>query len=203
MPVCSRCCGFYTGFLVATVILFIMFRKKESDLPPGYILIILLLFFLFFLIDGVASNFGLYNTNNNFRFISGALFGSSISIILYPIFTFQYYKNTETKKIFKEPLGFAIYTLIIITFIVVTLLRISSLGYFYYYLTGFSIILTFYFINLTIVLLMPPFSHKAQKLFSKYLVLPSLISLIMVFAELVALYIFHSAISNLQIMNLI
>jgi uncharacterized membrane protein len=199
LPVCSRCSGFYTGFLVTIVILFLMFRKKESDLPPGYILIILFLFFLFFFIDGIASNFGLYSTNNNLRFASGFLFGSSIAIIIYPIFIFQYYKNTKTKKLFDRPLNFLIYSLVIFIFIVVTLLRLNFLGYFYYYLTGFSIIFTFYFINLVMVFLIPAFSQKARNLLSKYLILPSVISITLVFMELIALFLFHRAVSNLQV----
>ncbi len=175
-----------------------MFRRKESDLPPGYILIILSFFFLFFLIDGFASNFGLYNTNNNLRFVSGTLFGSSIAIILYPVFIFQYYKNTKAEKLFSNPRSFVIYLLAIFAFITITLLRFSFLCHFYYYLTGFSIIFTFYFINLVMIFLIPPFSQKARRLPSKYLVLPSIISIFFVFLELLAFYHFHKIISNLQ-----
>ena len=103
LPICSRCSGIYTGFIITAVILFIMYRKKENGLPPLYVLVILGLFFLSALIDGIASNFGLYETNNNIRFITGFLCGSSIMIILYPIFTFQYYRQSKAKRIFNRP----------------------------------------------------------------------------------------------------
>ena len=174
-----------------------MFRKKESDLPPAYILIILAIFLLSFIIDGIASNFGLYNTNNNMRFITGVFCGSSIAIILYPVFTFQYYKYPGSEKIFKNPPKFIIYILLLALFIIVTLARFTFLEYFYYYLTALSILFTFYFINLVIILLIPPFSKKATGLISRYLILPSIIAAALSFIELFAFYWLHKAIERL------
>lgn len=191
LPICSRCSGIYTGFFITAIILFIMFRKKESDLPPLYILIIFTIFFLSTIIDGIASNFGLYNTNNNLRFITGFLCGSSIMSITYPIFTFQYYKESKKEKIFKKPDEFIIYILILIVFITITLLRFNFLGYFYYYLVAFSIFFTFYFINLVMVLLIPLFSQRASRLTSKYLILPSIIAIALSLLELFVSYWFH------------
>ncbi len=197
LPICSRCSGIYIGFTITGVILFIMFRKKENDLPPPYALIILGLFFLSTIVDGIASNFGLYNTNNNLRFITGFLCGSSIMTIIYPVFVFQYYKKSKKENIFKRPLKFIIYTLIITVFITVTLLRLSFLGHFYYYLSAFSILFTFYFINLVIMLLIPCFSQKALRLASKYLILPSTLSAALSLLELFVSYYFHRLIVTL------
>lgn len=197
LPVCARCCGFYAGFFITAILLFIMFRKKESDLPPAYILIILAFFLLSFVVDGIASNFGLYNTNNNLRFITGTLCGSSIVIVLYPVFTFQYYKNPAPVKIFKTPFKFMVYILLITFFILVTLSGFSVLGYFYFYFTALSILFIFYFINLSVVLLIPYFSKKAIKLLSQYLVLPSIIAAALSFIELFAFYWFHKALELL------
>ncbi len=168
-----------------------MFRKKESDLPPKYILLILAIFFSSFVIDGIASNFGIYNTNNNLRFITGVLSGSSIIIIIYPVFAFQYYRDAKAEKLFKSLIKFIIYIVIIIAFIIATLLRLDFLGYFYYYFTAFSVLFTFYFINLTVLLLVPPFSKKANGLISKYLILPSILSITLSSIELFGAYWFH------------
>lgn len=195
MPVCARCCGFYTGFFITAVILFIMFKKKESDLPPKYILVILAFFLSSFVVDGIASNFGIYNTNNNLRFITGILSGSAISIILYPVFTFQYYRNAKSKKILRPPVKFIIYIIILASFIMVTLLRPDFLGYFYYYFTALSILFTFYFVNLTVFLLLPTFSKKAKGLLSKNLILPSILSTALSSLELFAAYWFHRIIN--------
>lgn len=174
-----------------------MFRKRESNLPPAYILIILAFFLLSFVIDGIASNFGLYDTNNNLRFITGVLCGSSIVIVLYPVFTFQYHKNPAPVKIFKNPFKFMAYILVMALFILVTLARFSFLGYFYFYLTALSILFTFYFINLSVILLIPCFSKKAIKLLSGYLVLPSIIAIVLSFIELFAFYWSHKALELL------
>jgi len=194
LPICSRCSGIYTGFFITAVILFIMYRKKENDLPPLYVLIIFALFFLSTIIDGIASNFGLYNTNNNLRFITGFLGGSSIMVIIYPIFIFQYYRQSKKEKIFKKPGEFIIYVLIVIAFITITLLRLNFMGHFYYYLATFSVLFTFYFINMVLVLLIPLFSQKAYRLASKYLILPSIIAITLSLIELLASYWFHKLI---------
>jgi len=191
LPICSRCSGIYTGFIITAVILFIMYRKKESDLPPPYVLIILALFFLSTIIDGIASNFGLYNTNNNLRFITGFLGGSSIMIIIYPIFIFQYYRQPKKGGIFKKPGEFIIYIMIVTAFIAITLPRFNFMGYFYYYFIPFSVLFTFYFINMVLVLLIPLFSQKAYRLASKYLILPSIIAITLSLIELLAFYWFH------------
>lgn len=175
-----------------------MFKKKESGPPPLYILIILALFSLFFIIDGIASNSGLYNTNNNLRFASGALFGSAVAIIIFPVFIYQYYRDSQPEKLFQKPLKFLIYIAFLLIFITVTLFRINFSGYFFYYFTVFSVLFTFYFINLTVVLLIPQFSQKARRYPDKYLILPSMVSVFFLSLELLAFFWFHKIIYNLQ-----
>lgn len=196
LPVCARCSGIYTGFIITVVILLIMYRKKENSLPPLYVLVVFALFFLSALIDGIASNFGLYETNNNLRFITGFLCGSSIMVIIYPIFTFQYYRQSKPKRIFNNPVQFIIYILVITVFILITLIPFDFAGLFYYYFVTFSILFTFYFINAVIVLMVPPFSQKADRLASKYLILPSAIAIVLSSMELLGSYWFHRFIAN-------
>jgi hypothetical protein len=71
------------------------------------------------------------------------------------------------------------------------------MGRFYYYFVTFSILFTFYFVNMVLVLLVPPFSQKANSLTSKYLVLPSIIAIALSSIELLGSYWFHRFISNL------
>jgi len=196
LPVCARCSGIYIGFIITAIILLVMYRKKENGLPPLYVLVVLALFFLSTLIDGIASNFGLYETSNNLRFITGFLCGSSIMVIIYPIFTFQYYKQSKPKRIFNSAGGFMIYILTITVFIVITLIRFDFMGRFYYYFITFSILFTFYFINMVLVLLIPPFSQKAHRLVSKHLILPSVIAIALSSIELLGSYWFHRFITN-------
>ncbi len=198
IPICSRCSGIYTGFFISAVILFILFRKKENDLPPLYILVILLIFFLSTIIDGIASYAGFYETNNIIRFITGFLCGASIVVIVYPIFVFQYYKNSKKEKIFRRPYKFVIFLIGLSVFAAITLFRISFLGSFYYYFSILSVIFTFYAINLVMVLLVPFFSQKATRLWSKYLILPSAISLVLVSIEIFIAFKIHQILNALQ-----
>jgi len=61
----------------------------------------------------------------------------------------------------------------------------------YYYVTFISILFTFYFTNLVIVLLFPVFAKKAHRLFSGRIILPSLIALILSGIELYISYLIH------------
>lgn len=194
-PICSRCAGIYMGFVVAALILFIMFRKKQSELPPLYIMIILGVFFISTIIDGLASYLGIYETNNIVRFLSGTLCGAAIMTVLYPVFNFQYYKKPVRERIFTRPITFIIFCLILAAFIVFSLLRPAWLGSFYYYFSGVSVILTFFFVSLTLMFLVPGFSQRADRLFTRHLIIPSVLALLLTALELFIAYGMH------QLMN--
>ena len=51
-----------------------------------------------------------------------------------PILKYRKGENTADLFIFKKPLKFIIYALIVMGFIIITLLRLNFLSYFYYYL---------------------------------------------------------------------
>ena len=198
MPVCSRCFGIYIGFLFTIIFLFLVFRKKESDLPPLYIIIIVILMIFSSIIDGFLSYLGVYNTNNIIRLITGYMFGSGIAIILYPIFIYQYFRNFQKKKIFYHYKYFIYFIITSIIIIFVIILSSSSqgiylkiFGIFFYYLSGLAVIFTFFFTNLTLFLLIPYFSQKALKFFSINLLMPSIIALTATFIEIFIAYLFH------------
>jgi len=190
-PLCSRCAGIYMGFMVAALILFLMFRKRQSELPPLYIMVILGVFFLSTVIDGLASYLGLYATNNIVRFTTGVLCGSAIMAVLYPVFNYQYYQDPGKERIFKRPVTFIIFIMAMIAFTVISLLQPGTLGRFYYYLSGISVIFTFFFVSVVMVFLVPGFSQKAERLFTRYLILPVILALPLTALELFIAYKFH------------
>ncbi len=199
LPICSRCCGIYIGFFICAIFMFLIFNKRESDLPPLYILIILIIFILSTVADGSLSYFSVIETNNIARFITGFLSGSATMAIIYPIFNYQYYRNSYNIRIFASPLKFIFFIAANALVIFITLLKIGLLNYFYYYLSAVSVIFTFYFVNLLIILLFPVFSRKAPGLFSKYLVLPTILALILSSLELLASYKLHIFLINIKI----
>lgn len=196
-PLCSRCAGIYIGFLISAIILFLMFKKKQSDLPPVYALVILAIFFLSTLVDGLASYFGLYMTNNIIRFSTGFLCGASIMTVLYPVFNFQYYRDPSKEKIFKRPFTFIIFVLSLIAFIVFTLFQFDFLGSFYYYLSSLSVVFTFFFVSLVMIYLIPFFFQKANRLFSKYLIIPIVLALILTALEIFIAYKLHEFMAHI------
>jgi uncharacterized membrane protein len=199
LPICSRCCGIYIGFFICALFMFLVFAKRESDLPPLYILIILIIFILSTVADGLLSYFSVITTNNIARFITGFLSGSSTMAIIYPIFNYQYYENSYNTRVFASSLKFILFIVVNVLVIFITLLKLRFLNYFYYYLSAVSVIFTFYFVNLLIILLIPIFSRKAPRLFSKYLVLPTILALIMSSVEILASYKLHMFLINVKI----
>ena len=116
--------------------------------------------------------------------------------IVFPVFNKQYYKISNNVKIFKNPKKIIIYLLILVIFIIITLLRFNFLSYFYYYLAALSVLFTFYFINFVMIILIPFFANKAHRTISRFLVLPSIISLALVAMELYVSYKLHQLLLN-------
>ena len=114
--------------------------------------------------------------------IGGLLVGVSI---------ISYYKDSKKEKVFKRPLTFVIFVLILTAFIVLTLFRFEFMGNFYYYLSTISVIFTFLFVSLVIVFLIPFFAQKSGKLFSRYIILPVLLALALTAAEIFIAYKLH------------
>ncbi len=191
MPVCARCEGIYLGFFITAIILFIMFRKKESDLAPAYILAIMIIFVLSTVADGLLSYFFGFTTNNILRLTTGYLAGSAAMTVIYPVFNYQYYSQPAAVKIFSRPWQFIIFIIISGFFIIAGVFNIIVINIFLLYFSALSVIFTFYFINLVILLLIPVFSQKAKKLFSKYILLPSIAALLLVALELYISYRLH------------
>jgi len=191
MPVCSRCEGIYVGFFIAAIIIFLLFKKKENELPPLYVLITMIAFVISTIVEGALGFFSIAHTNNVSRFVTGYLAGSAVMVIVFPIFNYQYYKDSITVRIFLKPWQFITFLSVNIITIVIILLEFKFINYFLFYFSGTAVLFTFYFINLVLLLLIPVFSKKATFLFSRYLIFPTILSLILTFIEIYLSYRFH------------
>ncbi len=76
-PVCARCTGFYSG--LAVYLIWNHFYEHSYDLNMLIISIILLIPVA---IDGFTQLFGLRESNNNLRFITGFIGGIGLIIFL-------------------------------------------------------------------------------------------------------------------------
>ena len=199
LPLAGRTSGIYIGFLISAIVLFILYRKKENEWPPRYILITFFISIVSTGADWVLSHMGVYESSNSIRFITGFLAGSSMMAFIFPVFINQYYKKSKDLKIFKSLRKTLLYFLILAAFIIITLFRFSFLSYFYYYLSALSVIFTFYFINFLMVILIPVFANKAHRTMSRFLILPSIISLILITLELFVSYKLHQFFLNFSL----
>jgi uncharacterized membrane protein len=191
IPVCARCEGIYIGFFISAIFLFLMFKRKESDLPRVYIVVILCLFIISTVVDGGLSYLGLIKTNNTLRYLTGFLSGTGSMAIVYPIFNFQYYTEPGYVRIFNRTWQFAVFLAVNAAFILAGLAGNRVINLVFYFVSFISVIFTFYFINLLILVLIPFFAKKSPSLFSRYLILPSVISLALTALELYLSYRFH------------
>jgi uncharacterized membrane protein len=198
IPVCARCEGIYIGFFVSAVFLFLMFRRKESNLPRVYIVVILCLFIISTVIDGGLSYLGLIKTNNILRYLTGFLSGTGSMAIVYPIFNFQYYREPGYVRLFNRTWQFVVFLAVNIVFMLAGVAGNRAINLVFYVMAFISVIFTFYFINLLLLVLIPFFAKKASGLFSRYLVLPSVISLALSAIELFLSYRFHLFILRLS-----
>lgn len=76
-PVCARCTGFYTGLLV--YLIYTLIYKHGYDLN---MLIISIILMIPVAIDGFTQYFGIRESTNNLRFITGFIGGIGLIIFL-------------------------------------------------------------------------------------------------------------------------
>ncbi len=184
MPICSRCSGIYIGFVISTLVLFTMHRKRQSLIAPVYVVIIFIVFIFFAAIDGILSYFGIYETNNLLRLLTGYMAGIALAAIVMPLFNYQYYIDPLEEQILKNPGKLVLFMVFAFLPIFTLLFKINFLGGFFYYLNAFSVYFTFFFVNLIILFFIPAFAKKASSFFSRFLILPIIIAVIMAFLEL-------------------
>ena len=81
LPLCARCTGMYIGFLVSSLYFFIIKRNKADKPPDVKSALLIFASLLPLAFDGITSYMGLRETNNIIRFVTGALFTSSLPIL--------------------------------------------------------------------------------------------------------------------------
>src|SRR3989339_1170806 len=90
LPLCSRCTGIYLGaFLIFVFYFFFRYcQGKKITNPPSWPVSIMAMIFVLLMVGNALSQpFGI-PTNNLARFITGILFGFSITLFLITAFTF-------------------------------------------------------------------------------------------------------------------
>ena len=178
-PVCGRDTGTYLGIAFNVIILFFIYRmRKESpiEFPKKRTNIILFLLCLPFVIDSIGSFFGIWDIGNNLRFLSGLLFGSSISIYLltaiFNLFTINQHRTNIA--IFDDLKIFICYLLGIVIIFSVFLIK----NLFFLFFSAISILFTVWLFNYLIITIV-----LAKRMRLKFLVV--IFAVLLTFSELI------------------
>jgi len=101
MPVCTRCSGIYTGFIISLILIYAIDRRLKSRLPGKKTVMILVSFFGIMVIDALISLVKIFppHIDNMLRFITGFCTGWFLPLLLLPL------KNSiifKTEAIFQK-----------------------------------------------------------------------------------------------------
>lgn len=100
LPLCARCTGTFLGALVSLIgQAAILRRGRAATFPPAKILLILVGFTLLWAADGLNSYLALiggphvYEPSNEFRLVTGALNGVTMSALVYALFNVSVWRH--------------------------------------------------------------------------------------------------------------
>lgn len=91
LPLCARNTGIYSSFLITSLYLLALGRRRAARLPPRSILVVLALFVVIMAIDGFNSMFvdmflpHLYTPRNEIRTLTGIGMGTTIAVMMFLI----------------------------------------------------------------------------------------------------------------------
>jgi uncharacterized membrane protein len=91
-PLCARCEGIYSGFLIGYIIQWFL-RPRSKVLPPFTVMIAAAIPVIIMIVDALGVRAGIWDTGNRLRLLFGMLCGSSISILVYPGSNYAFWKT--------------------------------------------------------------------------------------------------------------
>lgn len=195
LPLCARCTGIYVGLLAGFFYLVAVNRKHESGFPPWWALGFGAVGLGLMGLDGVTSYLGWRPTTNEIRLITGLLAGSALPLILLPMFNYQAWKDASEERIIKGWADFGLYALVIVVAWLAFQFRPVWLFWPAYLLDGAAIVVAFVVTNMVLVMLLPPWSQKAERF--RQLLVPVLIGSAMGLGELAVSAYLHSYVLRL------
>ncbi|MBN2168335.1 MAG: DUF2085 domain-containing protein [Actinobacteria bacterium] len=95
LPVCARDAGLFLAIAVCLTVLFIVYRNKTCTYPSPFKIAVLGCFILPMLLDVLTVSAGFRNTSNVIRLATGALAGTGIAALIFPIVANTFHEKTE------------------------------------------------------------------------------------------------------------
>ena len=198
LPLCARCTGTYLGALLGFLGLAALRRRRASSLPPSEVLVSLISFIVLWGVDGLNSFLSLfpnaphlYEPHNLLRLITGILQGLALSIIVYPVFNFVLWKETDSARVIRNwrELGYLLIPAALLVWIVQT--QASFLLHPVAVLSVLGVLAMLMIVNTMIVLIVTRRESKAESWRDAFL--PLLLGFLATFLELGALGLLHLA----------
>ncbi len=198
LPLCARCTGTYLGALLGLLGLAALRRQRASSLPRRGVLISLISFIALWGGDGLNSFLNLlphvphlYEPHNLLRLITGILQGLALSIIVYPIFGFLLWKETDNERVIRNwrELGYLLIPAALLVWIVQT--QASFLLYPIAALSILGVLAMLTLVNAMIILIVTRRESKAASWRDAFL--PLSLGLLAAFFAISALGLLHFA----------
>lgn len=184
LPLCARCTGIYTGFIIGMIYQFVVL-KKINLLPSRRILSILSATIIILFIDGLGETLRFWYLSNDARMLIGLLCGSSISLILFPLFNHFF-----TKQPHQLSMNIKHYAAVLMLVMSIYLIHFSSLSYnLFYFLSLFGLIVMYVAFNAILAGMIFKFNKKTPDFAYKILIVT--VSLAFLAGEGILLKILH------------
>lgn len=187
--ICARDTGIYMGLLAGFIFLTVLNRDHQRGFPPWWAILFGFCGIGLMGLDGLTSYSGFRSTSNEIRLITGALAGTALPLVLVPMFNYQAWKEGSNDPVIKDVWHFLAYLGAVLVTVLMFQYRPNWLFWPMFIVTGFSIAFAFIYVNMILVMLVPWFAGKAERVWQ--LTVPALIAAVMGFAELGAAYYMH------------
>ncbi|TLM80070.1 MAG: DUF2085 domain-containing protein [Actinobacteria bacterium] len=168
VPVCARDTGIYVGFVVSVLVLQVLGRSRRSEPPAWPVILLAGAFVVAMGLDGINSNTGLVNamwtTTNDTRLATGLLTGGAISLLATPIVNGQLWRDPSPDRVLSGAREVVVWlSSLAAAFAVVRLVfPLTAAGF--PAIVAACIVVTFWWVNLAIVCLVPAFERRAVRL---------------------------------------
>ena len=183
LPLCARCTGIYSGFILGYLYQLVTL-KSTKKFPTKGISMFLLMTIGLLVIDGFGERAQLWNLSNAIRLLLGLLCGSSLSLLLFPLFSFFVIKHTADSHVNAKQYAF-IMTIVGLFFCI----HYCSFSYYIYKIVSLAGLVCIYTaVNLTFVGIVLRINKKMKSMKRVAAVLVSV--LIMLVMEVTLLHIF-------------
>lgn len=163
LPVCARDTGIYLGFVLSVVLLQAIGRRRSE--PPSLPVSLLGLGLIGVMaFDGITSYAGLRSTSNDLRLITGLAAGFGMSLFATPIANAQLWRRPVRERVlvgWREPV---LWVLGLPAAYAIARWVLPLTGAAYPLIVAACIVLTFEWVNLAVVCLLPVFEGRADRL---------------------------------------